>query len=38
MEPVVEVQLPGKTRVSFRNVTAEKLPFVLDGMFNSMVP
>ncbi len=38
MEPVIEVQLPGKTRVSFKNVTSEKLPFVLDGMFNSMVP
>ncbi len=37
-EPVVEVQLPGKTRVSFKNVTAGKIPFVLDGMFNSMVP
>ena len=38
MEPLVQVQLPGKARVLFRNVTAEKLPFVLDGMFNSMVP
>ena len=38
MEPLVDVQLPGKTRVSFRNVTAGKVPFVLDGMFNNMVP
>lgn len=38
MEPVVDIQLPGRTRVSFRNVTAGILPFVLDGMFNSMIP
>lgn len=38
MEPLLEVQLPGKAKVSFRNVTADKLPFILDGMFNSMVP
>jgi NADH:ubiquinone oxidoreductase subunit F (NADH-binding)/(2Fe-2S) ferredoxin len=38
MEPLVEVQLPGRARVAFRHVTAEKLPFILDGMFNSMLP
>jgi NADH:ubiquinone oxidoreductase subunit F (NADH-binding)/Pyruvate/2-oxoacid:ferredoxin oxidoreductase delta subunit/(2Fe-2S) ferredoxin len=38
MEPIVEVQLPGKTRVAFRHVTAGKLPFILDGMFSSMLP
>ncbi|TVR70974.1 MAG: NADH-quinone oxidoreductase subunit F [Marinilabiliales bacterium] len=38
MEPVVEVQMPGKTRVAFRNVTAGKLSSVLDGIFNSIIP
>ncbi|MFO7924795.1 MAG: NADH-ubiquinone oxidoreductase-F iron-sulfur binding region domain-containing protein [Bacteroidales bacterium] len=38
MEPLVEVQLPGKTRVAFSHVTADKLPYILDGMFNSIVP
>ena len=38
MEPVIEIQLPGKTRVSFRNVTPGKVAFILDGMFNNMVP
>ncbi len=38
MEPVVGVQLPGKTRVSFKNITSEKLAFILDGMFNSIIP
>ncbi len=38
MEPMVEVQLPGKTRISFRHVTPEKLPFILDGIFNNIVP
>jgi NADH:ubiquinone oxidoreductase subunit F (NADH-binding)/Pyruvate/2-oxoacid:ferredoxin oxidoreductase delta subunit/(2Fe-2S) ferredoxin len=38
MEPLVEVQLPGRARVAFRNVTSDKLPFILDGMFNSIIP
>ncbi len=38
MEPIVEVHLPGRTRVAFRHVTVGKLHFILDGMFNSMVP
>ena len=38
MEPVVEVQMPGKTRVSFKNVHADKLPLLLDGIFNSIIP
>ncbi len=37
MEPVVEVQMPGKTRVAFRSVTAGKVSFVLDGIFNSII-
>ena len=38
MEPVVEVQLPGKNRIAFRHATADKLPFILDAMFNNIVP
>ncbi len=38
MEPVMEVQMPGKTRVAFRQVTGDKVPFLLDGVFNNMIP
>ncbi len=38
LEPVVDVHLPGKTRISFKNVSAEKLPFLLDSMLNNIVP
>jgi NADH:ubiquinone oxidoreductase subunit F (NADH-binding)/Pyruvate/2-oxoacid:ferredoxin oxidoreductase delta subunit/(2Fe-2S) ferredoxin len=38
MEPMVDVQLPGKARVSFKNVTAGKISSVLDGVFNNMIP
>lgn len=36
-EPIVEVQLPGKKRVAFRNVTYDRVEFLLDGVFNSFV-
>lgn len=32
-EPIVDVQLPGKNRVSFRNVTEDKVEEVLDAAF-----
>lgn len=32
-EPIVDVQLPGKNRVSFKNVTKEKADEVLDAAF-----
>jgi NADH-quinone oxidoreductase subunit F len=32
-EPLVDVQVPGRTRVSFRTVTADKVPAVLDAGF-----
>jgi NADH:ubiquinone oxidoreductase subunit F (NADH-binding)/Pyruvate/2-oxoacid:ferredoxin oxidoreductase delta subunit/(2Fe-2S) ferredoxin len=38
MEPLVSVQLPGKARVSFRNVTSEKVYFILDSIFNNIIP
>lgn len=34
-EPIVDVQLPGKNRVSFRNVTAEKVDEVLNAAFGN---
>ncbi len=37
-EPIVEIQLPGKNRVAFRKVTADKVDSVLDSVFNSVVP
>ena len=38
MEPLVSVQLPGKTRVAFRNVTSEKVSFILDSILNNIIP
>ena len=37
-EPTVDVQLPGKNRVSFSNVTPEKVYNVLDAVFNNTIP
>lgn len=37
-EPLVSIQLPGKVRVSFKNVTSEKVPFILDSIFNNIIP
>lgn len=36
-EPVVDIQLPGKTRVSFKNVDVDKVAPILDGVLNSYV-
>jgi len=36
-EPIVEVQLPGKSRVAFRNVSADDVPSILDGTLNNFV-
>lgn len=38
MEPLVTVQLPGKAKVSFRNVTPEKVSYILDSIFNKIIP
>ena len=32
VEPIVDIQLPGRTRVSFQQVTAEKVPHLLDAV------
>ena len=37
-EPILDVQLPGRTRVSFRTVTGEKVPELLDQVFAGKVP
>jgi NADH:ubiquinone oxidoreductase subunit F (NADH-binding)/(2Fe-2S) ferredoxin len=33
-EPIMDVQMPGMNRVSFENVTEEKVDNILDSMFN----
>ncbi|MFP4106035.1 MAG: NADH-quinone oxidoreductase subunit NuoF [Phycisphaerae bacterium] len=38
VEPIVDIQLPGKTRVAFQNLTAEKAPALLDAMLNGSLP
>jgi len=37
-EPVVSVQLPGRTRIFFRRVTAGKVNSILDDLFHQVVP
>jgi NADH:ubiquinone oxidoreductase subunit F (NADH-binding)/Pyruvate/2-oxoacid:ferredoxin oxidoreductase delta subunit len=37
-EPIVDIQLPGKTRVSFRQITEEKVGSLLDDVFNKIIP
>lgn len=37
-EPLVNVQLPGKARVSFEKITSDKVDTLLDGIFNYSVP
>lgn len=37
-EPIVDIQLPGKARISFRNITSELVEPLLDDIFNSEVP
>ncbi|MBK7214792.1 MAG: 4Fe-4S binding protein [Bacteroidales bacterium] len=37
-EPILDVQLPGKARVSFRNVEAGQVESLLDDVFNGHLP
>ncbi|MFO8086533.1 MAG: NADH-ubiquinone oxidoreductase-F iron-sulfur binding region domain-containing protein [Bacteroidales bacterium] len=37
-EPVVSVQLPGRSRIFFQNITAERVVSLLDNIFNHIVP
>jgi len=38
VEPVLEVQMPGRTRVAFQQATAEKVEGLLDAAFAGAVP
>ncbi len=38
MEPIVDIQLPGKARVSFGHVTSDKVQVLLDDMLNNNLP
>ncbi|MFP4448416.1 MAG: NADH-ubiquinone oxidoreductase-F iron-sulfur binding region domain-containing protein [Bacteroidales bacterium] len=37
-EPFMDVQLPGKAKISFNRVTADKVSHILDAIFNSYLP
>ena len=37
-EPLVDIQLPGRTRVSFANITKDKVDPLLDEVFNGSIP
>ncbi len=37
-EAIMDVQLPGKCRVSFQNVTPHLVSHILDGVFNNFLP
>ncbi len=37
-EPLLDVQLPGKTRISFEHVTADKVDQLLDSIFAGSLP
>lgn len=37
-EPLVDIQLPGKARLSFRNITHDKVHALLDEVFNNHLP
>lgn len=38
LEPIVDVQLPGKTRISFSKITDDKVASLLDDVFHNMAP
>ncbi len=38
LEPIVDIQLPGRTRVSFKQVTAQKVPQFLDEVLAGRLP
>jgi NADH:ubiquinone oxidoreductase subunit F (NADH-binding)/Pyruvate/2-oxoacid:ferredoxin oxidoreductase delta subunit len=37
-EPLVDVQLPGKARICFQHITADKVPDLLGPMFSGVIP
>jgi NADH:ubiquinone oxidoreductase subunit F (NADH-binding) len=38
LEPIIDVQLPGKCRVSFQKVAPEMVSAILDGVLNNFLP
>ncbi|MFA6583811.1 MAG: NADH-quinone oxidoreductase subunit NuoF [Elusimicrobiaceae bacterium] len=38
MEPIVDIRLPGKNRVSFKKVTADTVPALFDAVFADKIP
>ena len=38
LEPIMDIQLPGKCRVSFQQVTPDLVPHILDGVLNNFLP
>ncbi len=38
MEPIVDIQLPGKARLSFGNITSDKVQALLDDVLNNNLP
>jgi NADH:ubiquinone oxidoreductase subunit F (NADH-binding)/Pyruvate/2-oxoacid:ferredoxin oxidoreductase delta subunit/(2Fe-2S) ferredoxin len=37
-EPMIDVQLPGKSRIAFKKVTSEKVEHILNSMFDGKIP
>jgi NADH:ubiquinone oxidoreductase subunit F (NADH-binding)/(2Fe-2S) ferredoxin len=37
-EPLIDIQLPGKTRIVLKNVTEDKVFSILDDIFHSIIP
>ncbi|MCK5028060.1 MAG: 4Fe-4S binding protein [Bacteroidales bacterium] len=37
LEPIISVQLPGKTKLFFKNVASENIISILDGTFNNYI-
>jgi NADH:ubiquinone oxidoreductase subunit F (NADH-binding) len=37
-EPLVDIHLPGKTRISFQHVTQDKVNFLLDDVLHRIIP
>ncbi len=38
MEPMIDVQIPGKVRLSFHSAVYENVPIILSGVFNNSLP
>lgn len=38
VEPLVDIQLPGRTRLCFQHITADKAPALLEAVFAGVIP